>query len=377
MPGAAAGTALFAMQLGGSANSPMYDQLNSTGTVDLSAATLDLTALAGAGPFNAGQQFVIVQAGAPITTTFDGLPEGSTVSDGTQNFTISYANDRVTLTAQQVSSAVMNFYLNGQAGDNTAPTFVHNLYRELLGREPSAPDQAIWVSEYNQVATTAGSAAAQQTVVAGFLGSPEYREHLVEVMYTNFLHRAADASGLAYWTAELAAGVDEKAVLADILGSDEYFTEAQGRGFHPLGMVIGTEAEASAWVSALYQDLLGRVADTGGLAFWTQQVLNQDTAAGRTAIAFQFLGAPEVEQKLLNGNYPRAAGSVGAPGTPALSVYGEFALADLTGNGWDNLYFQGNLSAAAIDSLFASLQAGASYDETISGMLDMPLYFGM
>ncbi|MGH7140548.1 MAG: hypothetical protein ACREHD_32845, partial [Pirellulales bacterium] len=64
----------FAMQLGGTAANPTNDQLDSAGTVSLSG-TLDLTALAGAGPFNAGQQFVIVQAGAPITSTFDGLPE--------------------------------------------------------------------------------------------------------------------------------------------------------------------------------------------------------------------------------------------------------------------------------------------------------------
>jgi hypothetical protein len=62
---------------------------------------------------------------------------------------------------------------------------------------------------------------------------------------------------------------------------------------------------------------------------------------------------------------------VGAPGTPAVGAYG---LADITGNGWVNLYLQGNLSASAVDLLFARLQAGGSYDDTIASMLDMSQY---
>ncbi|HWB13879.1 MAG TPA: DUF4214 domain-containing protein [Pirellulales bacterium] len=364
--------AAFAVQLGDTA-APANDQLSSAAGVSLFGAVLRPTTLAGTGPFSPGQQFVIVQAGAPITTTFDGLPEGSTVSDGAQNFTISYANDRVTLTAQPLS-ATTSTYLNGQAGDGTAATFIQNPYRELLGREPDAAGQAYWVSLYDQLLGTGsrvpGSPSTQQAFVADFLNSPEYRQHLVEGIYTDFLHRAADADGLAFWTAELAAGIGEKNVLAHIVASEEYFLEA------PPGKPISATPtfEAESWVDALYRDVLGRTADSGGLAYWTQQTLSMDNPVGRTGIALEFLTTPEVEHKLLNGNYPGSAGSVGAPGTPADGAY---ALADITGNGWDNLYFQGNLSTAVVDSLFAQLQAGESYDQTIAGMLDMSQYFGL
>jgi hypothetical protein len=181
-------------------------------------------------------------------------------------------------------------------------------------------------------------------------------------MYTDFLHRAADAGGLAFWTAELAAGVDEKNVLAGIAASDEYFAAAG----------ITTQS----WVNALYRDLLGRTADSGGLAFWTtltQGVPDVNVPhPSRATVAFEFLSTAEAEHKLLNGNYPEAPGSVGAPGTPAVGAY---ALAGITGNGWENLYFQGNLSAAAADTLFAQLQAGESYGETIAGTVDVPQYF--
>lgn len=363
--------AVFAVQLGGAAAAPTNDQLDSAGTISLSSATLDLTVLSGAEPFNPGQQFVIAQAGAPISGTFNGLAEGSTVSDGTQNFTISYANNRVTLTAQPLSFSAN--YLNGQAGDGTPATFVHNLYRELLGREPDAAGQAFWTNVFTQAASHGETAAAQQALVSAFLHSTEYREHLVEDVYTHFLNRQADAAGLAFWTAKLGAGTDEKSVLADIVGSNEYFNDAQGSGFHPLGVVIGTEAEAAAWVKALYGDLLGRTADSSGLAYWTQQTLSMDNPVGRATIASELLDSAEANHKLLNGNYPGPAGSVSAPGTPAL---GDYTLTDITGNGWDNLYFQGNLSADAVDTLFAQLQAGASYNETIAGMLEMSQYLG-
>ncbi|HEX7447643.1 MAG TPA: DUF4214 domain-containing protein [Pirellulales bacterium] len=361
--------AAFSVQIGGTAAAPTSDRLNSAGSVTLDGAALNLTALPGAGPFDTGQQFVIIQAGAPITSTFIGLPEGSTVSDGVQDFTISYAGDRVTLTALPAVAVQTFTYLNGQAADNTAATFVHNLYRELLGREAGAQEQAAWVSFYDQAAATAGAAAAQQTIVNGFLSTPEYRQHLVEVIYGNFLHRAADAGGLAFWTGELAAGVDEKNVLAGVVTSNEYFIDAEGPDYPPASATLA----AQDWFKALYRDMLGRNADAGGLAFWTQQTVSHDSTEGRLGVALEFFSTPEVNHKLLDAGVSVSAGAPGAPGTPAVGAY---ALADLTGNGWDNLYFQGRLNAAVVDSLFDQLQAGAPYGQTIAGMLAMPEYFG-
>ncbi|HEV3343397.1 MAG TPA: DUF4214 domain-containing protein, partial [Pirellulales bacterium] len=357
---------VFAVQLG-TAATPANDQLDSKGTVSLNSVTLDLTTLPGAGPFAAGQQFVILQAGAPLTTTFHNLPEGSTISDGTQNFTISYANDRVTLTAQPLTQGNQTAtYLNGQAGDITAGTFVHNLYRELLGREPEPAGQTFWVSAFFAVDTGGTHAAqAQQAVVAAFLATSEYRSHLVTGIYRDFLHRDPEAQGLQFWTSLLAGGADEKSVLAGVVGSDEYFAKAGGT--------------AQGFVNTLYRDLLGRPGDPQGLEFWTNFFTSpppffpqtSSSAGFRTVLVEAFLGMPEAEHKALNGNFPGAAGSVGAPGTPAVGAYG---LADITGNGWDNLYFEGNLSTAAVDSLFAGLQAGASYDGTIAAMLEMAQY---
>ena len=492
----------FAVQLGGTASSPTSDQLKSSGTVTLSGAqptatisanhdvtvaaggVLDLTVLAGAGPYNAGQQFGILQ-GSSIVGAFTNAPNGSTVNDGVQNFTINYTGTSVTLTVQatvaiprslafgaatfnanetdpsatitlkrtggsagavsvtfatsngtalagtdyttttqtvswaagdttnktvtipliddnatgesaqtvslalsaptggatlgsqntatldiaeddDVPSGVTATYLNGQPGDNTAATFVHNLYRELLGREPDSAGQSFWVGLDTQLAGAGTAASAQHSLVAGFLGSPEYREHLVTGMFRDLLDRAPDAGGLQFWTTILAAGTDEKSVLVGILGSDEYYADA-GK-------------TASGFVNALYRNVLGRAVDQGS-SFWADFFTSPPSFLPpitslrdfRVGLAEIFLSTPEAEHKLLDGNYPGAAGGVGAPGSPAL---GDYALADITGNGWDNLYFQGSLSAANVDALFAQLQGGTSFDDTIAGMLDMPQYFG-
>lgn len=252
----------------------------------------------------------------------------------------------------------MATYLNGQAGDNTAATFIHNLYRETLGREPEAADQAFWVNAYNQALSKGTAAGAQQTVVADFLASVEYRTHLVIAAYHDFLHRAPEAGGLQFWLARLDDGLDESVLLAEFVGGDEYFNDAGGN--------------AAGWVNALYHDLLGRTSEAGGLAYWEQQDQpSSGQPANRVTISREFLSAPETEHKLLNADYPGTA-SLGAPGTAAV---GAFDLADITGDGWDNLYFQGKLSTAAVDALFAKLQAGASDDSVDAGMLDMDEYF--
>ncbi|HET6881662.1 MAG TPA: MBG domain-containing protein [Pirellulales bacterium] len=285
---------------------------------------------------------------------------GATI--GTPNTaTLTIAEDNDVVSGQTAT------YLNGQPGDGTVATLIHNLYRETLGREPDAGGQTFWTNVYTQAATGGNVALAQQTVVAGFLASLEYREHLVAGMYFDLLHRTAEASGLQFWAAKMAAGEGEKNVLAEIVGSDEYFADAGGT--------------AAGFFSATYRDLLGRTAEGSGATFWTTLFTLPPPALSsialphnfRTAVAQIFLNTPEANLKLLNGNFPSSAGSVGAPGTPAV---GAFAVADLTGNGWDNLYFQGNLSASAVDLLFAQLQAGASYDDTIAGMLDRASYFG-
>ena len=79
-------------------------------------------------------------------------------------------------------------------------------------------------------------------------------------MYISTLDRGADLKGLDYWANALAANTITKGQMADmILNSSEYIS------FH-------SGFSTSQKIEEYYLDTLGRNADSGGLAFWTNVV---------------------------------------------------------------------------------------------------------
>ena len=88
----------FTVQLNGPTPGTGYSQLNVAGAVDL--AECDLDPSLGFTPASA-EQFTIIKSTAPIVGTFDGLPEGASLTIGNTPFTISYVGgdgDDVVLT---------------------------------------------------------------------------------------------------------------------------------------------------------------------------------------------------------------------------------------------------------------------------------------
>ncbi len=89
--------ATFAVELNGTTAGSGYDQLNVTGTLSLGNSTLNLS-LGSSFAANPGTTFTIINTSKVISGTFSGLPEGSMFTVDGQEFTISYKNDKVTLT---------------------------------------------------------------------------------------------------------------------------------------------------------------------------------------------------------------------------------------------------------------------------------------
>ena len=81
------GQASFTVLLNGPTAGTGYSQLNASGQVTLDGCSLD--ASLGFTPANA-EQFTIIKSTAPIQGTFDGLPEGASLTIGNTPFTISY-----------------------------------------------------------------------------------------------------------------------------------------------------------------------------------------------------------------------------------------------------------------------------------------------
>jgi hypothetical protein len=147
-------------------------------------------------------------------------------------------------------------------------------------------------SDVNTWAQALDHGSSRGQVANSFLASTEYRTNLVAADYQQMLHRAADASGSAYFVGQLNKGAKNEDVLVGLAASDEYFTNRGG----------GTN---SGFVSGLYQDLLQRAADPSGLAYWTQQLNN---GVSRATVAQGLVTSTEYRTKLVDGYYQHYLG---------------------------------------------------------------------
>ena len=95
-------------------------------------------------------------------------------------------------------------------------------------------------------------------------------QYFVDTWYRQFLGRLPDP-GAAVWVLGLVNGRPAGDVLADIIGSREFFTLAGGTN--------------AGFVVRLYQTQLGRAPTPAELLFWTNILLNRS----RKFVALQFL----------------------------------------------------------------------------------------
>jgi uncharacterized protein (TIGR03118 family) len=168
-------------------------------------------------------------------------------------------------------SSGLNAEKDGLFGSLTAvqpsqPLFVTQVYADLLHRAPDAGGLAYWNGLLSRGAT-------RQDVVSGIENSGEFRGVEVTNLYEQLLHRAPDTTGLNFWSIQLAAGKTVEQVAAGIAGSAEFFQTQGG----------GTDA---GFLTALYQDALGRAVDASGQAFFTPKLQSGVTTAQVAAAVF-------------------------------------------------------------------------------------------
>ena len=90
-------------------------------------------------------------------------------------------------------------------------------------------------------------------------------------VYVAYFNRAADAEGLYFWADKLAEGMDMKTIAS-------YFSQsAEAKALYP------DTADTSAFVIAVYSNVLGRTPDLAGFDFWTT-VLNNGTMQPATFV---------------------------------------------------------------------------------------------
>ena len=160
--------------------------------------------------------------------------------------------------------------------------FAHRVIRDLLFRFPSA-------AERDQIRDdlTAGTKTRPQ-VVAGLMGTDEYRGLDVDRVFVQFLRRGSDPGGRTYWINSLRNGKPLIKFRAQLFGSNEYFTKAGA-----------TNAD---YMVKAYNDVLGRQPDPSGQAYWTNKLNN---GADRGAVALQFLASTEARRNIVKDQFLR------------------------------------------------------------------------
>jgi len=137
--------------------------------------------------------------------------------------------------------------------------------------------------------------ATLDTVASNLLNSPEFQTAtgtlsntaFVEYVYQQALGRGADAGGSSYWTSQLDGGLSRSSMLIGFSESAEHralTSDLVGKGY------FDTDDTYQA-VALLYDSFTGRLPDTGGLTFWSEQV----KTGGRTLtqVANEFAASSE------------------------------------------------------------------------------------
>jgi hypothetical protein len=126
--------------------------------------------------------------------------------------------------------------------------------------------------------------------MAGFLDG-QSAANIMEAIYIDYFGRAADGGGYLFWTntyaSEIAQGLPSTTAAVNIANSFAVQNEAKSTyGFlaSPPPVLSPTDPVQIAGVTSLietaYGDLFNRVADSGGLAYWTNQILSGQVAVG-------------------------------------------------------------------------------------------------
>jgi hypothetical protein len=160
--------------------------------------------------------------------------------------------------------------------------FVHRVTRDLMFRFATPG-----VIGSTSLALTDGT-TTRQAVVEGLMGTDEYRGLDVDRIFTKYLDRKADPAGLTYWKNSIANGKALWRFRAQLFGSNEYFTKAGG-----------TNAQ---YLDKVYFDVLGRLPDPSGRAYWTKKL---DNGADRGSVALQFINANEFRRFLIDDQFLR------------------------------------------------------------------------
>jgi len=164
--------------------------------------------------------------------------------------------------------------------EGPSASYVSATYRTFLSRDPSRSEQA--------AATVSLETGVRSRIehTRSLASSMEWIGRTIDDIYRSALGREADDGGRRYWRDRVVAGMRITDVGAYIYGSDELYALAGG-----------TDREL---VHRLYQDLLHREPDQGGIDHWTSQL---QAGTDRATVAGWFYASPESRHDRVAATY--------------------------------------------------------------------------
>jgi hypothetical protein len=174
---------------------------------------------------------------------------------------------------------IFNTWFGSSVLPQSSMAFVRATYQDILGRSASDADVVKKSKEYSL-----SSSSARIALGKAILTSTEARTDAVKAAYLLTLGRAPSSADAATWVKRIVSKqVKQDDLIPTYLASDEFYKKKSG----------GTTA---GYVTALYQQILGRNPDHGGLASWTARI----EADGRLKSATSMWHSVESEKKRAN-----------------------------------------------------------------------------
>jgi len=175
-------------------------------------------------------------------------------------------------------------------------------------------------------------------------------------VYVAYFNRAADAEGLYFWADKLAEGMDMATI------ANNFSKSAEAQALYP------NTADTSAFVTAVYANVLGRTSDVAGFEFWTT-ALNNGTMQPATFVLSIIGGAQGADITYLSnkanlGVYFSAIKGMSdvADAQNVLSIFGDQATSNTAG------------AKASADGHFtdATASGGSEFLFNLVGIVDNP-----
>jgi hypothetical protein len=259
-------------------------------------ATTDETAMAGTNYTETDGTITIPAGQTSATFTVPILnvptqPGGALVGNTVFGIGLSNPSAEATINPQADATAVSIKDSSGTQNER----YVNDVFQELLDR-PADPGALQSFGGELAAGTAKGVVLLQIETSVNASGRNEYNDNTVNNLFQQFLGRNADLGALNFYGSQLTSGAGIQQLQAEIIGSDEYFTNAG--------------ATNPGWISAMYRDLVNRNPDAGGAAFYlnlinqtSQQNPTEPQSAVRSSVATNFLGQTEPIQDELTTFY--------------------------------------------------------------------------